>query len=80
MLSYDEESAQVVLIHDPSRAMPYVIEVTRTDAGWTPAEIFSIRFEGPGQLTISKDRHELTENGTVLSVADTGFGNVLNGL
>lgn len=80
VLSHDEESAQVVLTHDPSRALPYVIEVTRTETRWTPAEIFAIRFEGPGQLTISTNRHELTGNGTSLSVADTGFGNVLNGL
>ena len=60
--------------------MPYVIEVKRTHARRTAAEIFSIRYEGPEHLTTSTGRYELTENGTSLSVADKGIGNVLNGL
>ena len=68
------------MTHDPSRAMPYVIEVNRTDARWTPAKIFSIRVDGSEHIAISTGRHELTKNGTSLSVSDTGIGNILNGL
>lgn len=47
---------------------------------WEPRSTFSIEFAGESGLTISTNRHVISENGKVLSVQDTGFGNVLNGL
>lgn len=55
----------------------YTIAITRSE-GWTPAPVFSIRFDGPNALQISTDRHQI--KGTTLTVSDRGFGNVLNGL
>ncbi|MDA7426317.1 hypothetical protein [Thalassococcus lentus] len=55
----------------------YAIHLTRPE-GWEEAEVFSMRFEGPNGLTISTTRHRV--EGTRLTVEDTGFGNVLNGL
>ena len=80
VLSHEFDAAQVAVTHDPRSALPYAIQITRTGTTWTPAEIFAMRFEGPGRLTISTDRHQLTEDGSSVSVADTGFGNVLDGL
>ena len=80
VLSHEFDAAQVAVTHDPRSALPYAIQITRTGTTWTPAEIFAMRFEGPGQVKITTDRHELTEDGSSVSVADTGFGNVLNGL
>lgn len=59
-------------------ALPlYEIRLTHPD-GWPDAAVFRIRFDGPRPLTIATDRHRV--DGDTLSVSDTGFGNVLNGL
>ena len=67
-----------MLTYDP-RGPEYTISVT-TDAFVWPDGIFFMGFEGPQPLTISTDRHTITEDGSTLSVRDSGFGNVLNGL
>ena len=54
----------------------YAIHLTRA-AGWPEGPVFSIRFDPNGPV-ISTTRH--TVDGTTLTVRDTGFGNVLNGL
>lgn len=80
VLGHDFGTARLEVTHDAHRSQPYVIEITRTDAPWVPADEFSIQFEGPNTLTISTDRHEMGPNNSAVSVADTGFGNVLDGL
>jgi hypothetical protein len=54
----------------------YTLHLTHSD-GWASADIFAIRFAPNGPF-IQTTRHQI--NGTTLSVADTGFGNVLTGL
>jgi hypothetical protein len=54
----------------------YAIHITR-DGGWPDAPVFSLRF-APNGPTISTPRH--TIEGNTLTVLDTGFGNVLDGL
>ncbi len=80
VLTHEFGGAHIAVTHDPRSTLPYAIQITRTDTTWTPAAIFAIRFEGPDPLTISTDRHELNADGSSVSVADIGFGNVLNGL
>lgn len=80
VLTHEFDTAQVAVTHDPRSALPYAIQITRTDTAWTPAAIFTIHFEGPDPLTISTDRYELNADRSSVSVADIGFGNVLNGL
>lgn len=65
-ITYDSGLGEYqLLLRDTARPMPV-------------SDIFSITFDGPLGLSISTDRHTL-EDGS-LSVRDTGFGNVLNGL
>lgn len=54
----------------------YAIHLTR-DGGWPDAPVFSIAFQ-PNGPTISTSRHAVS--GDTLTVTDSGFGNVLNGL
>ena len=67
------------VVHDPRRALPYSIEVTSNEP-WVAAPVFAMRFDGPGQMTISTNRHMLSDDATSLTVMDRGFGNVLAGL
>ncbi len=78
-LSHEMNAGSVEVVHDPRRALPYSIEVT-SDEPWANAPIFAMRFDGPGQMTISTDRHMLSEDASSLTVMDRGFGNVLSGL
>ena len=66
-------------LYDPRQAEPYAIALTLTGP-WQPAPVFAIAFEGAADLMISTSRHRTSPDGRTLSVSDTGFGNVLNGL
>ncbi|MDJ1015048.1 MAG: excinuclease ABC subunit B [Paracoccaceae bacterium] len=77
-LSHSTSAAEVTVTYDPRAAEPYAIALT--GAGWPDAPVFAIRFSGPRGLTITTDRHRLSESGATLTVSDRGFGNVLNGL
>ena len=75
----DTDMRRVVVTHDPRLTQPYEITVTGTTP-WPESPVFSMRFDGPRGLIISTERHRLSDSGRTLSVTDTGFGNVLNGL
>jgi hypothetical protein len=77
-LDHAQPEAEVRLTYDPVGPV-YTITVT-TPAPWPIAPLFSIRFEGNRTLTISTDRHTMDETGRALTVTDSGFGNVLDGL
>ena len=69
----NDASPQVTVTYDGAL---YAIHITRPD-GWPEGAVFSLQF-APNGPTISTDRH--TIEGDRLTVSDTGFGNVLNGL
>ncbi len=75
-LSHTETTTDVTLTYDHTTGL-YAIAVT-SPAGWPQAPSFSMRFDGPSPNTISTTRHSVS--GNTLSVTDTGFGNVLDGL
>ena len=77
-LSHVQPDAEVRLTFDPVGPV-YTITVT-TPAPWPAAPLFSIRFTGDRGLTISTDRHTTDKTGRALTVTDSGFGNVLDGL
>jgi len=77
-LIHDAAAAQVELTYDPTQPL-YTITLRRP-APWPDAPVFSLRFDGPAPLTISTNRHVLSDGGRALTVTDTGFGNVLDGL
>jgi hypothetical protein len=66
--------------YDPSQAEPYAISLTRLGDPWPATETFALRFDGPAALSIGTGRHLLSPDGRTLTVSDTGFGNVLDGL
>ena len=77
-LRHSETAAEVLITYDA--AVPeYAIAVTLNGA-WAPGPVFAIRFDGPRGLTISTDRHVISDGGRTLTVTDRGFGNVLNGI
>lgn len=78
LLTHVEGGAEVELTHDPTQPL-YSITI-RTLALWPESAVFGIRFNGPAGLTITTDRHVISNDGRALTVTDRGFGNVLNGL
>ena len=79
-LTHEDEGSLVEVSHDPRRDLAYAIRLDNREAPWAAAPVFAIRFEGPSRLTISTDRHTLSANDEALTVMDSGFGNVLDGI
>ncbi|WP_299727203.1 hypothetical protein [uncultured Tateyamaria sp.] len=75
-LTHTEASAAVTVTYDHTTSL-YAIKVT-TPQNWPTAPAFSIRFDGPRAGIISTQRHQT--DGPTLTVTDSGFGNVLDGL
>ena len=75
-LSHTEASASVAVTFDHATSL-YAIAITRP-GGWPDAPAFSMRFDGDRPNTISTQNHRT--DGQTLSVTDSGFGNVLDGL
>ena len=75
-LSHVEAGSEVTVTYDHATRL-YAIAVMSAD-GWPGAPAFSIRFDGARPNTISTTRH--TTSAQTLTVTDSGFGNVLDGL
>ena len=75
----DTPTLQVRVTYDPAEAQPYAIALTRPDP-WPATDTFGLSFSGPAAMTIGTGRHTLSNEGRTLTVTDTGFGNVLDGL
>jgi hypothetical protein len=75
----DTPTLQVRVTYDPSLPEPYAITLTRPDP-WPMSDTFGLSFNGPAEMTIGTSRHQLSNEGRTLTVTDTGFGNVLDGL
>ncbi|MEL7131808.1 MAG: hypothetical protein AAGK77_05295 [Pseudomonadota bacterium] len=75
-LTHEEAAADVAVTYDHATGL-YAIAITSA-TGWPSAPAFSIRFDGAQPNTISTARHQ--SNNQTLTVTDTGFGNVLDGL
>ena len=78
-LTHAEPDGDVRVTYDPASG-DYAITLRRVAGAWPDGPIFVIRFDGARPLTITTDRHVLSEGGTALTVTDRGFGNVLDGL
>lgn len=63
-----------------ARIPEYTITITLADAKWPNVPSFAMAFAGNRPIGIQTDRHLLSTDGRSLTVKDTGFGNVLNGL
>ncbi len=78
-LSHDTSTAQIFLTYDPAQPL-YTLTITHKAEGWTQTPWFAMRFDGPNPIEIATARHALPGNAASLTVTDTGFGNVLDGL
>lgn len=78
-IAEDTPDLSVRVTYDPSLAEPYAITITRPTP-WPVTDTFGLRFDGPAGMTIGTSRHELSPDQRSLTVTDTGFGNVLDGL
>ncbi len=79
ILTHETAEAHIHLTYDPGKPL-YTLAITRKGAPWPDDPWFAIRFAGPAEITISTDKHALSDNGQTLNVADSGFSNVLDGL
>ncbi len=76
-LRHTTEDADFVITYDA--ALPeFTLTITLADQFWRVAPVFGMRFDGRKPIAIGTDRHVI--DGPTLSVKDSGFGNVLNGL
>jgi hypothetical protein len=75
----DTPDLSIRVTHDPSQPEPYAISLTRPEP-WPVTDSFGLRFDGPAALSIGTGRHRLSPDARTLTVSDTGFGNVLDGL
>lgn len=78
-LTHETPDLAIRVTFDPAQAEPYAIALTRP-AAWPDTESFGLRFDGPAPMTIGTTRHKLSPDSRTLTVTDTGFDNVLNGL
>jgi len=78
-LSHDTENARIFLTYDPSKPL-YTLTITLTPGQWDVSPWFAMRFEGATPIEIATARHVLSQDRIALRAADTGFGNVLDGL
>ncbi|WP_298850417.1 excinuclease ABC subunit B [uncultured Ruegeria sp.] len=78
-LSHATDEAEIFLTYDPAKPL-YTLSVTRKTESWTKTPWFAMRFEGPNPIEIATPNHILSDGESSLTVTDTGFGNVLNGL
>lgn len=78
-VSHVSPELSVVLTYDPA-AVVYTITLSRPVVTWPQSESFRLRFDGARPLIIGTDRHQLSEDRHSISVSDSGFGNVLDGI
>ncbi len=78
-LTHDTTDIRVHLTYDPDKPL-YTLAINRKSDPWQQAPWFAMRFLGPNEITISTPKHALSDNDQTLNVADSGFGNVLDGL
>lgn len=69
----------MVVTYDPA-TLQYELTLELTNSVWPDAPTFGMLFDGLRRIQIGTDRHTLSSDGHMLTVADSGFGNVLDGL
>lgn len=78
VLRHETATVTIELTYDPTIPI-YSISLTQPES-FRQAPVFSMQFSGQMPVGISTDRHRFTNMGRTLTVTDSGFGNVLNGL
>ena len=78
-VSHDTEDTSIALTFDPATGI-YDIALTLNGQTWADGQTFRIVFNGARSLAIGTDRQVINDDRTQLSVSDSGFGNVLDGI
>ncbi|WP_299872937.1 hypothetical protein [uncultured Sulfitobacter sp.] len=78
VLTHQSGDVAVTLTYDPVTPL-YSISLKQTE-GFPAAPTFGLRFDGDLPIAIGTDRHQFTDDRRRVTVEDSGFGNVLNGL
>lgn len=78
-LTHETDAASIVLTYDPAQPL-YSLTVTHKTESWTQTPWFAMRFQGANPIEIATPRHVLSDGASSLTVTDSGFGNVLDGL
>ncbi|MBZ8118562.1 hypothetical protein KUD11_07845 [Roseovarius sp. LXJ103] len=68
----------MALTYDPTTPR-YTVSITAPEP-WPQSPLFVMRFDGPSARQIGTNRHTLSDDGRTLTVTDSGFGNVLDGM
>jgi hypothetical protein len=63
-----------------ARLPEYSITITLAEGTWPDDPAFAMSFAGNRPIFIQTDRHRNSPDGRSLTVTDSGFGNVLDGL
>ncbi|WP_043699539.1 hypothetical protein [Yoonia vestfoldensis] len=63
-----------------ARLPEYSVTITLPDGTWSDDPAFAMNFVGDRPIFIQTDRHQISPDGRSLTVTDSGFGNVLDGL
>jgi hypothetical protein len=78
-LSDTSADGTIVVTYDAS--LPeYSVTITLPEGTWSDDPGFAMTFAGNRPISIETDRHRISPDGRSLTVTDSGFGNVLNGL
>ena len=78
-LIHQAEDAEIAITYDS--ALPqYTLFITLRSGEWPNAAGFQMFFGGRRDVTIGTTRHSLSTASATLTVLDSGFGNVLDGL
>lgn len=78
-LSHENLAAKIIITFD-ARLPEYSLTVAPRGLGFPNAPSFTMTFEGGDEISIGTTNHVLSDSGRRLTVRDTGFGNVLDGL
>jgi hypothetical protein len=78
-LTHQAETAEIAITYDPDKP-EYALFITLRDGTWDDAPTFGMAFAGGRRIDLTTRQHDLSADGATLSVRDSGFGNVLDGL
>jgi hypothetical protein len=78
-LTHQAEDAEIAITYD-SAVPQYTLFITLRSGEWPDAAGFQMIFGGGRDVTIGTTLHSLSADSATLTVRDSGFGNVLDGL
>lgn len=78
-LSHQTDAADITITYD-ANLPEYALIIELRSVLWPVTPSFDMVFLGSNRLHIGTTQHQLSDDRTTLTVRDSGFGNVLDGL